>query len=140
MLGCGGVGMVPVVDPMEERQKPRVLLIEDEVLIRAFLAEELRDKDIDVVEAGTADEAWAYIDAGGSADLVFSDVQMPGSMNGMDFARRLRQRDPTMPILLTSSGHIPLADELAIAPFLPKPYSADVAVERILETLAAKRR
>ena len=55
---------------------PRILLVEDEPLIRFAMAEALRELGVSVVEAASADEAWQYLTAG-AADLVFTDHQMP---------------------------------------------------------------
>ena len=60
----------------------RILVVEDEPLIRFVIAEALRELGVSVVEAASADEAWQYLTAVGSADLVFTDHRMPGSMTG----------------------------------------------------------
>jgi CheY-like chemotaxis protein len=61
---------------------PRILVVEDEALIRFDMAEALRGLGVSVVEAASADEAWQYLTDGGSVDLVFTDHRMPGSMTG----------------------------------------------------------
>jgi CheY-like chemotaxis protein len=61
---------------------PRILVVEDEALIRFVIADALRELGASVVEAASADEAWQYLTAGGSVDLVFTDHRMPGSMTG----------------------------------------------------------
>src|SRR5580692_10518860 len=69
---------------------PRILVVEDEALIRFAIAEALRELGVSVVEAASADEAWQYLTAGGSVDLVFTDHRMPGSMSGARLAARIR--------------------------------------------------
>jgi hypothetical protein len=64
----------------------RILVVEDEVLIRALIAEELRLEGFSVIEADRADDALTYIKAGAQVDLVFSDIQTPGSLNGLQLA------------------------------------------------------
>jgi CheY-like chemotaxis protein len=117
-------------------EEPRVLVIEDEVLIRIALAEQLRAAGLTVVETVNADEAWAYLKAGGRADLVFSDVAMPGTMDGLEFARKLRKHYPTVRIVLTS-GNTQTSAVTDLGLFLPKPYSFDAAVNTIREILSA---
>ncbi|MGO9135693.1 MAG: response regulator [Methylovirgula sp.] len=115
----------------------RVLVIEDEVLIRLAIAEELRFAGLTVVETVSADEAWAYLEAGGHADLVFSDICMPGSMNGLDFARRLKTTYPEMIIILTS-GNCQSREGEWLGLFLPKPYDFEQATKFVLEALDRK--
>ena len=69
----------------------------------------------------------SYLQAGGAVDLVFTDIRMPGSRDGLELARMLRAQDPALPIILTSGNERPPgADE--IGPFLPKPYDIEHAV------------
>ncbi|OYV41244.1 MAG: hypothetical protein B7Z81_01240 [Acidocella sp. 20-61-6] len=111
-----------------------VLLVEDEVLIRALLAEELRSAGLVVVEAATADEAWAYLEAGGQADLVFSDVTMPGSMNGVELVQRVKTVFPRIKTIITSGNPGP-ANISSIATFLQKPYRLAEAARKTLTCL-----
>jgi CheY-like chemotaxis protein len=117
-----------------ETATPYVLLVEDEVLIRALLAETLRGAGLCVIEAANADEAWDYLQAGGQADLLFSDIQMPGSMNGVELARRVRERFPGVKLLLTSGNPGP-KNITEVAPFLAKPYRLDAAAALALRQL-----
>ncbi|HET6609918.1 MAG TPA: response regulator [Rhodopila sp.] len=109
-------------------------MVEDDVLIRALLADELRDHGVVVVEAQTADEAMAYLDAGHAVDLIFSDVRMPGSLNGIDFAEQIRNQQPSLPIILSSA--FPGVDSIRdIGPFLRKPYQIAEAIRLIFKLL-----
>lgn len=118
-----------------QTEAPFVLVIEDEALIRTALAEELRYAGLTVVEAVSADEGWSYLQAGGRADLVFSDVHLPGSMDGLELARRVRKYYPDLHVVLTS-GRVTHQDETE--KFLPKPYAFDEAVNIVLKTLGLK--
>src|SRR3546814_7896167 len=80
--------------PDLEPTMPRVLVAEDDTLVRIAIAEALRDAGFRVMEAASADEALAYLEAAERVDLVFSDIQMPGSLDGFGMARRLRGRPP----------------------------------------------
>ncbi len=106
---------------------PTVLVVEDEVVVRALVAEEMRAAGLQVVEAGTADEAWAYLQAGGYADLLFSDVRMPGSMDGVELTRLVRLAYPCMKIVMTS-GNMGPRNMGAFDGFMQKPYSFEQAV------------
>ena len=80
---------------MVPASKPRktlacILVVEDEVLIRLVIADELRAQGFSVVEAASADQALSYFQAGVQVDLVLSDIEMPGSMNGVGLIQRLR--------------------------------------------------
>ena len=103
-----------------------ILIVEDEVLTRMVLAESLREAGYSVVETSNADDAIAYVNTGSRVDLVFSDIQMPGSMDGLELARRLRVEHPTLPVILSSAG----TDQ--IATFIAKPYR----MERVLSIIS----
>lgn len=111
-----------------------ILLVEDEAHIRTLLAEELRDRGVNVVESASADEAWSYLQAGGLAHIVVSDVAMPGSMNGVELVRLIKRHYPEVKTVLTSGNPGPayMAD---LGPFIPKPYRLDDAATLALGTL-----
>ena len=82
---------------------PTVLVVEDEVLIRLVIADYLRDCGYKVHEAVSGEEAIAILQAPEvSIDVVFSDVEMPGSMDGFALARWVRANKPGMEVILTS--------------------------------------
>ncbi len=114
-----------------------VLLVEDEMVIRALLAEELRSHGLLVVEAANADEAWAYLQTGAAADLVFSDVTMPGTMNGVELVRRVKAEYPATKAILTSGN--PGTDNIeALGLFLQKPFRLFAAASAALQSLGVK--
>ncbi len=75
-------------------EKPTVLLVEDEVLIRLMVAEELRSQGLQVLEASNADEALAILESSLPVDLLFTDVRMPGRMDGVALAKLAQARFP----------------------------------------------
>jgi CheY-like chemotaxis protein len=121
-----------------------ILVVEDEVLIRLVIAEYLRECGYKVHEAATADEAVAVLEAPEvSVDIVFSDVVMPGSMDGFALARWVRAHRPGIQVILTSGidRSAEKAGELCEAgPLLQKPYHPQHAVDRIRQLLSTARR
>ena len=130
--------MVPAPELSPHPLHACILVAEDEVLVRAVVSAELRDTGFTVVEAANADEAWAYLNSGGPVDLVFSDVEMPGSMSGLELARRIRGRNVTLPIILTSGKGWPGGGE-GLAAFIPKPYDIGRVISIVLATLGLSR-
>ena len=108
-------------------------------MVRAAICEDLRDAGLSVVEAATADEALSYLGAGQRIDLVFTDIQMPGRLDGIGLARRLRARHPALPVVLTS-GNAARPDDLNGALFLPKPYDHRRVAEIALALTGPPRR
>lgn len=121
----------------EAGYKPSVIVVEDEILIRSIFVEELRSTGLRVVECGSADEAWSYLQAGGEADLVFTDMVLPGSMDGNELARRINQAYPAIKMILTSGNRLPTVD-VDYLRFLQKPYDYTAAIAVILKTLRVK--
>ena len=107
----------------QEARPKTVLLVEDEVLIRIPLAESLRDIGYEVIEAGNADEAIIIVNSGIHVDLVISDVQMPGQMDGRALVKYLTLERPDRPIILASGALIaPDIGDLVLGvrkPYLP---------------------
>lgn len=110
-----------------------VLVVEDEVLVRFDTADMLREAGYVVLEAANADEARSLLRTFPEIALVFSDIQMPGSMDGAEFARFVRANYPDIRMILTSGAVAP--PEAIDAPFFAKPYQPDDVVKRIDELL-----
>jgi signal transduction histidine kinase len=113
----------------------RVLVVEDDDLVRDFVVLTLRGLGYDVLEAGDGDAAWEIIAAADRIDLLCTDIMMPGSMNGFDLARRARQRRPDLR-LVYMSGYPDKALESAKpangnVPYLAKPFRANDLVAGI---------
>lgn len=102
----------------------KLLVAEDDIFIRSTIAEFLRDAGFDVLEAGNADEAMAHFEAGAAIDLLFSDVCMPGSMDGSELAARVKGKWPGTHVVLTSGYASALLETQAKIqePVLAKPY------------------
>jgi len=77
-------------------------MIEDGVLIIHLMAEWLSERGFAVHEVADTDAALRYIDGGGAVVMLFTDVNLPGGMNGKDLAVKVRERRPGLPVVYTS--------------------------------------
>ena len=96
----GGASGEPSRD--EQQTSSIILVVEDEVLVRMMIADELRNAGYTVLEASNADEALEVLRHTSEVALVFTDLRMPGSMDGMKFAGFVRSEYPVLKIVLTS--------------------------------------
>jgi two-component system, response regulator PdtaR len=104
-----------------------VLVVEDDFLVRGILELELQEAGYEVIVAGNADAAIALLDARTDIHLVFTDINMPGSMDGLKLAACVRDRWPPIHIIRTTGKARPL-EIPANALFIPKPYLARTVV------------
>ncbi|WP_206599109.1 response regulator [Sphingomonas turrisvirgatae] len=113
----------------------RILIVEDEMIVRLIGSDTLTDAGYDVVEAGSADEALRILERHGDVEVLFTDIRMPGTMDGLELARVVHERWPAMKILITSGDTFPPRSAIADdGRFLPKPYSTEV-LRREIDTL-----
>jgi two-component system, response regulator PdtaR len=84
----------------------------------------------EVLETATADEALAVLRSIVSVDIVVTDVEMPGSMNGLELTAHLRAGAPSLPVIIVSGTQIP-QDYAYASAFFPKPYDLDQIAARI---------
>lgn len=111
---------------------PVVLVVEDEPLLRLMAVDLVEDAGLVAVSAADADEAMNILEARGDVSVVFSDIQMPGSMDGVSLAMVIRDRWPPVKIILTSGRMMPgLADLPEGGIFLAKPYSPNMLIAEL---------
>jgi CheY-like chemotaxis protein len=108
-----------------ESRRPVVLVVEDEFLLRMDVVDIIAEAGFEVVEAANADQAIDILEARRDITVVFTDIQMPGSMDGLKLARAVRGRWPPIKIVATS-GHVGVreTDLPEGGRFLAKPYSS----------------
>jgi CheY-like chemotaxis protein len=118
-------------------RRPVVLVVEDDFLLRIDAVDIVKSAGFDVVEAGNADEAIALLEARPTIHVVFTDIQMPGSMDGLKLARFVKDRWPPIKIV-TTSGRITISgDDLPEGGrFIPKPYSPAQIIGTLRELMA----
>ena len=115
-----------------------VLIVEDDFLIRMDAIDMVRSGGFEVVEARDADEAMEILERRLDITVVFTDVQMPGSMDGLKLAAAVRGRWPPIKIVATSGHAKVTSDELPLGSrFLPKPYGEEEILGTLRELTAA---
>ena len=112
--------------------KEVVLVVEDEFLVRLHAVHLVEQAGFEAVEAASADEAISILEARKDIRIVFTDVHMPGSMDGLKLAHAIRERWPPIELILTS-GHFNLdnSDLPARGCFFPKPYQDDAIINAL---------
>lgn len=115
-------------------QKPTVLVVEDEVLVRLMLGDALRDAGYAVIEAAHADEAVAVLRSATQVDLVLTDIRMPGTLDGLALARIARDEFPHLKVVLASAYSLQPweADAHAV---IRKPYNVTEVTARVRELI-----
>ena len=108
-----------------EGSPPRVLVVEDEFLIRLTLAEALADEGFHVIEADTGDGALAVAETDPNITLLLTDIQLPGKLDGRALAETLRRRTPDLPVIFMTgrptAGPAPGPSDRDV--FILKPYT-----------------
>jgi DNA-binding NtrC family response regulator len=122
---------------MTDVPKAPLLIVEDEVFIRMIAVDALEDRGFSIVEAGNASEALEILERTPDIALIFTDVNMPGNIDGMDLAEEVARRWPHIEIIVTSGGVRLTSDDIPDAgKFLAKPYAMDRLVELVNEQLS----
>jgi CheY-like chemotaxis protein len=122
-----------------EPRSETILVVEDEVLVRMVIADYLRECGYRVIEAGSAEEAITVLTSPEPVDIVFSDVQMPGEMDGFGLATWIRRNQPWLKVLLTSGNAraaTTAGDLCEEGPLEQKPYHPQTILTRIQQLLA----
>lgn len=121
---------------MKSSLPKEVLVVEDEPLIRIVAADALADRGIMAWEAGDAEEALEALERHPRIGLVFTDVNMPGPMNGLGLARRVASESPDIEIIVTTAATALNSEDLPDhGTFLAKPYPPEHMVDIVEEKL-----
>ena len=112
--------------------KPLVLIVEDEPLLRLHAVSLIEDAGFATVAAASADEAIELLETEPAIRVVFTDIDLPGGMDGLRLAAAIRDRWPPVELILTS-GHVKVdpADLPERGHFFSKPYDADQLIETL---------
>lgn len=120
-----------------QQPKPIILVIEDQPIIRMGAVALLEEAGFDALEAAGADDAIGILEARTDIKLVFTDVEMPGSMDGVKLTHYIRDRWPPVKLLVASGraiideSHFPKGTR-----FFAKPYREDAIIEAIIRLMA----
>jgi signal transduction histidine kinase/CheY-like chemotaxis protein len=133
-----------VVLKHEKPKEAHLLVIEDNANVRELVSQQLREAGYVITAAENADKALTLLKEGGSYDLVFSDLFMPGKLKGLDIGREFRKVRPELKFLM-ASGYAETAlrkeegTSLAAVRILKKPYRREVLLDAISNELHGQR-
>ncbi len=131
----------PAATPEDAADKPRILVVEDNEDVRELAESMLGAAGYAVVSAPSGERALELLEGDRKIDLLFTDVIMPGGMNGLQLAERVRERRPETPILITTGymDELPTAGAVRTQPMkvLTKPYGQEDLLKHIRDTLAS---
>ncbi len=120
---------------MDQATDKTILIVEDELFVRMIGADALEEAGYAVLEAGSADEALQVLEKADHVEVLFTDIRMPGSMDGLRLAEVVHERWPNIRILVTSGDVRPSPDDIPDdGRFLAKPYRFQ-SLSRELDTL-----
>jgi CheY-like chemotaxis protein len=125
----------PTVIEISRASSIVVLVVEDDLLIRMGVVATIEDAGIAVVEATNADEAIALLESRPDITVVFTDIEMPGSIDGLELAFAVRGRWPPITLIVASGRIPPRPDEMpSETTFLRKPYTEASVIEAVRRT------
>jgi CheY-like chemotaxis protein len=127
-----------MVDVIQSEKRASVLLVEDEPMISDLAIEALQEQGFEVAAVSNAGDALRRLISGAPVDVLFTDINLPGGMDGGTLARRARELRPNLPVIYTSGRRavIEQLDPVEGSMFVPKPYDL-FRVGRLLDYLVA---
>jgi DNA-binding response OmpR family regulator len=116
---------------------PRVLLVEDEVLISMMIEDAMVARGFEVYTATNADDALQVLTEGPQVDVLFTDINIEGDMDGTALARRARELHPELAVLYASGSLKSIIDAVPNSTFVPKPYAPSEVCAMVAEMASA---
>ena len=109
--------------------KPHVLFVEDEVLVSALMSDVLEERGFSVHAVENGDAALEYLQSGAPVDVLFTDINMPGDIDGAELAKAARDLRPDLPVVYASGRYTErdLSPMVSGSKFLSKPYDPNEA-------------
>src|SRR5215218_5182452 len=108
--------------------RPLVLVVEDEILLSDVIADELEDAGYRVITSLTGEEGLVVLEGPDRVDLLFTDIRLPGKVDGWRLAEAARSLRPGLPIVYASGFSVEQPREVAGSRFLSKPYRPSAVV------------
>jgi CheY-like chemotaxis protein len=122
---------------MTAQAQVTVLVVEDEAFLLFAIADELREVGYLVLEASNADQAIGLLETRQDISILFTDIDMPGSMDGLRLSIAVRDRWPPVKIIITSGKRQPARETMPSGGvFLPKPYAPETVAATIQHLLS----
>ena len=118
-----------------QAQRPRVLLVEDEFLLCDMIAEALSEHGFEVYAVANAKDALRHLTCGSPCDILLTDINLQGDIDGTTLARLARELRPDLPVVYASGSYNRLEelDAVSGAIFVAKPYNPDKLCEMLCE-------
>lgn len=114
-----------------------VLVVEDEAFVRMVVVDFLADRGLRVLEADNAHRAIQILEKNENVKVVFTDINMPGKLNGIALGRLVRERWPHIHVVMTTGA--PQGEEIPEgAQFIAKPFDHDSLADQIMRLATAK--
>ena len=113
-----------------------ILVVEDDFLIRLVISEALAALSFRVIQAASADEALRVLQGGVLIDLILTDVRMPGTLDGLELARRVRVNWPRLKVILVSGDLPSMPSDGSADLFFAKPYNPAYVCDAVKQLLA----
>lgn len=119
--------------PARAEVRGTILIVEDEIWIRLVIADELMRAGFPVIQCGSGDEAWQVLQSSAHIDLLMTDIRMPGHIDGLELAARVRASWPHIRTVIVSAEALkpPTGDA-----FLSKPFDSQALLNCVQELLA----
>jgi CheY-like chemotaxis protein len=122
-----------------QTRRAHILVVEDEILISDLISDVLHERGFDVHAVPDAEAALRYLEAGSAVDVLFTDINLAGDMDGSTLAARVREQRPELPIVYCSGRYSPsaVAPPVSRSIFVRKPYDPTdlcVLMERLTST------
>jgi CheY-like chemotaxis protein len=112
---------------------PTILVVEDEILLLEIITEELEEAGYQVLSAFTGEEALTYLNGPDSIDLLFTDIRLPGGMDGWRVAEAARRLRPGLPIIYVTGYSVEQPRTVSGSRFMTKPYRPSMVIQAIRE-------
>lgn len=126
------IGLKDETSPGNPVMSPRILIVEDDEMLRYLIVDAMSLLDVEVTACSTADEAALLLDRAPPFSVVMTDIWMPGLLSGWDLSNLVQARWPSLPIVI-SSGHRRV--DVSLLPphisFLPKPWDLDALLAAV---------